>query len=108
MPEATRSDHDSLAARAWRGAWMGALFGTGLLGIGVMRFLGAKMAEAPIEPLQADDSYLAALYVLGFTVAGSVLSMLWGWRRSTVGAFALGYLAAAIVSTLIGVKSLPL
>jgi hypothetical protein len=85
------------------GAFGGAVFGGLLLGVGLIRTVVALVAGGEVSTSPVRDLALASLYVAGFAFAGGSIGALWPLRTTLLGAYALGYLGAGIVSAVCGI-----
>lgn len=92
----------SLWGRVRTGALGGAAFGGLMLGVGVVRAVIVLIAGGQVSTSPGRDLAMAALYVAGFAVAGASVGALWPLRATRLGAYALGYLGAGIVSAVCG------
>ena len=93
--------HQALKRTA-QGAFGGMLMGGLMLGMGIASAALAAVVGRRVAINIGRDVLLAALYVVGFTVAGAIIGLLAPIRRNWMGAFALGLLGAGIVSAVIG------
>ena len=88
--------------RVRAGAMGGAAVGALLIGIGLVRAVIVLLAGGQVSTAPGRDLAMAGLYVAGFAAAGASLGALWPLRATRLGAYALGYLGAAIVSAVCG------
>lgn len=72
-----------------------------MIGVGIVRAAYALFAGGLGAPSERELGLLA-MYVGGFAAAGAVLGALWPLRSTRVGAYKLGYIGAAIVSSVCG------
>ena len=93
----------ALWGRVRTGALGGAAFGGLLLGVGLVRAVVVLLAGGQVSTSPARDLAFAGLYVAGFALAGAAVGTLWPLRATRLGAYALGYLGAGIVSAVCGI-----
>ena len=93
-----------LWSRILAGGIAGGLVGVVLLGIGMLRAAIVYLSGQRLSwPEVREAIVIALLYCGAFALAGAAVSALWPLRRNRAGAYALGYIGAGIVSSIIGV-----
>src|SRR5688500_7404815 len=101
LPDELLSPKQRRIQRTAQGAFWGLAMGGLMLCVGLV---GAVIAVAKGRPVAFDiqrDLPLAALYAAAFSVAGAVIGLLAPMRRTKIGAYALGFIGAGIVSAII-------
>ena len=92
---------DGLLKRIAWGAFVGAAIGTFCILVGVIRGVVFLAKGRHIAPLSADDIRVLAFYVIGFIVAGILISAIWPLLRGGLAQY-FGFCLAGIV-VMIGV-----
>lgn len=94
-------DITTLGRQLVRGAGIGVVVGTLLIGVGVLRAAAFLLTGGHLSAPSSEDARLAAFYIGGFGLAGAVIGAVLPRLRSVVGLYVAFGAAGMIVMTAI-------